>query len=96
MHDALNRGLPSDRFTVNWWIAASEGEAGAQSFDHLPMSDDNILLRTTQRADGWPTAQEIAGELPARIRSKEVWFVPIPADFQTLKQHARTVLWTGA
>lgn len=87
MRDTLNRGLPSDRFTVDWWIAADQGEVGSRSFDHLPISNDNVLLRTEHHADGWPTARETAEEFLARIPSGEAWFVPIPADFQSLKQH---------
>lgn len=86
MQDDLNRGLPSDRFTADWWITAKHVDTPAHPFAHLARSDEHTLLPVVQQANGLPAIPEVPADLSAVIRKQEAWFVPIPANFQRDKQ----------
>ena len=87
MRDAMNAGLPSDRFQVDWRIADPRVEARLwdERVDATPPSPFSLLM-----ADGVPTinplvasesllSSEEVGTLPERL------LVEIPSDFQSLK-----------
>lgn len=69
MDDRLNQGLPSDRFTVEWWIDSEHVTAGHQWFQDLPLAEEKILRQ----------ADSVA------VDQHQTWFVPIPIDFQMVK-----------
>ena len=77
MDDGLNRGLPSDRFQVEWWIASERvarrvagPAAGGTDEAELPW-----LTSTGQVAPG----TVVVGEDPARV------WVEIPVDYQAIR-----------
>ncbi len=80
MDDALNAGLPSDRFLIEWWIDSGHVNdrvktkvAGGPMFFHTQLNKDGLLT---------------AGEpLIDKINTAENSFsVPIPFDFQSIKK----------
>lgn len=77
MRDALNVGLPSDRFQVDWWIASRRVVEHLSDADPLPA---DIPLADLPASGGWPTPPESA----LQAGQARLW-VPIPADFQALK-----------
>lgn len=82
MDDALNRGLPTDRFQLEWWIA----EPHVNSYGRGPLTEDdeNSLLETEINRDGllFIQGQKSVADLEERDR----WLVPIPDHFQTIKK----------
>ena len=83
MDDALNEGLPSDRFLVEWWIDSPHVSHRGASMTVPPVTADRSLLRAETKLSGFPVAH------PGReFESDEgVWFVPVPEAFQALKKH---------
>lgn len=88
MADALNAGLPSDRFQVEWWITSRRvkqelDEAAPRktlTLESFTSAGAEILNPTTATASGLPCPSE-REPLPAgRIALAE-----IPADFQAIK-----------
>ncbi len=81
MEDGLNRGLPSDRFQVDWWIASDRvrerlaGRRGA----HLTPEDEDLLAAEAQRA-----ADRAPGQVSACPGGDRVW-VEIPAAYQAVR-----------
>jgi len=84
MTDALNAGLSTDRFQVEWWIASDHvarrlDEASARpSLDAILEDGGAILNPATSRADGLlepgartspPAADRVAVEIPAHVRA---------------------------
>lgn len=76
MEDGLNKGLPSDRFEIHWYLDAphlaskskqSEGEA--------------VSLGTLSWEEDFPRL-DLLGE----VKDASAYTLPIPKDFQTLKQ----------
>ena len=86
MQDALNKGLPSDRFQVEWWITSQRVKQKLNShrsslpLDSFTSAGAVILNPTTLTAGGLPQPAD-------RPATPEAVFalVEIPADFQTLK-----------
>lgn len=88
MNDALNRGLPTDRFRVDWYIASkrvanrlSRGPSRL-SLDHLTSAGAHLINLT--RAVG-ASALLHPGEQPAPPESS-LALVEIPSDFQAIKR----------
>jgi predicted GNAT superfamily acetyltransferase len=77
MDDGLNRGLPSDRFQVEWWIASErvKRRLAGQSVGVTDEAEVVGLASTGKVAPG--TA--VAGEAPDRV------WLEIPADFQAIR-----------
>ncbi|HET7657303.1 MAG TPA: GNAT family N-acetyltransferase [Bacillales bacterium] len=48
MDDQLNRGIPSDRFTVEWWIGS---ELGRQNYETVVRNEDNTLVDHSETKD---------------------------------------------
>jgi len=87
MRDDLNRGLPSDRFQLDWWVASRRVElclaaAAARSFDGKPSVEEALLLNPSVpgRADSLPRPTEDLAPLVG-----EALLVEIPPDFQAIK-----------
>lgn len=80
MDDQLNRGIPSDRFTIEWWIGSKHEEAITTMGRKVGMTNQNILKDICSFLD---------------IHSQDSWFVRIPADFQKLKadDHEAALDW---
>ncbi|MET3696834.1 predicted GNAT superfamily acetyltransferase [Bacillus oleivorans] len=82
MDDAQNAGLPTDRFKVEWWIKSNYVN------EHKPknyaVDFNRILLQTKINQDGLPY---IVGKNDgvAFDPTADGWLVPIPADFQSIK-----------
>jgi predicted GNAT superfamily acetyltransferase len=72
MDDELNRGLPSDRFEVEWWLRR---RPAAQ-----PAADAPLLLRVG------PDAEPIRERLDLRAGSPVL--IAVPPDFQALKRQS--------
>lgn len=85
MQDALNQGLPSDRFQVDWWIASQrvvqrqQGRPPSPS-DALPPSPILNPSRTEPNRDHPQPGPQPGPPFPSRP------WVEIPADFQGLKR----------
>lgn len=86
MKDALNAGLPTDRFQVDWWIRSERvkmrlaGERPRLSYDRLSASGVQVINPAVFRSDGTPRPG--AWQLP----SGPTAMAEIPADFQALKR----------
>jgi predicted GNAT superfamily acetyltransferase len=90
MDDALNRGLPSDRFDVDWWVNShrvnrrlSRRRRNHLGLSHFLAGGAPILNQVEMDKTGMPhpvgrTAFQFGIELP-------ILLVEIPADFQALK-----------
>ena len=83
MRDGLNRGLPTDRFTVEWWIrsprvAARVEEGRRPSYPHE--IERTPVVNRTERQGGIPVNTAIELDVDA-----ERVLVEIPRDIQTLK-----------
>lgn len=86
MTDELNRGLPSDRFNVEWPVNSSHLEQRQAQFAEVTVQPEDVLLGFEVRADGFPqaTARQIAWEQDA-----EYLFIPAPVNFQEMKKTDR-------
>ncbi|HEX7066004.1 MAG TPA: GNAT family N-acetyltransferase [Bacillales bacterium] len=85
MDDSLNRGLPTDRFTIRWWIDSDHADAVGPVFNEPPLNEDFILLDVRVEESGFPVADEVPSNLSRKIQEGNVWYVPIPVEFQKLK-----------
>ena len=59
MEDGLNRGLPSDRFQVDWWIDSERvrERVASGSGAGLTAEEERLLVEAAGRTDGWPPSQ---------------------------------------
>lgn len=78
MDDALNRGLPSDRFEVRWWVGEPEHGPLPRARVELP-SDAQTLYDMERTSDGLPFPQ-VLGDLTGRCVK-----VGVPLDFRKIK-----------
>ncbi|WP_248891406.1 GNAT family N-acetyltransferase [Bacillus methanolicus] len=81
MEDSLNSGLPSDRFKVEWWINSSYVSepkaihaANARHIFHWDMTELSF-----------PKLMDIKDGLSSVRESNQPLYVPVPANFQALK-----------
>lgn len=82
MSDTLNKGLPSDRFRVDWWLTSERVQAKIEGRWNSPEPAAVPLLNPPQiRADGWPIPPDPA-PLPA---GEPRWRVEFPTDLPQLK-----------
>ena len=72
MEDELNRGLPSDRFEAEWWLARTKPATTDR--------DVRIVLRVGK--DGAPERE------PSRLEPGHAAIIQIPSDFQALKRRS--------
>lgn len=83
LRDDLNRGLATDRFQVDWWIASRRVEAcftGRHS--SLRLAADAIVLNPARWDDrGLPVPGNSIGSQPTQR-----FLVEFPADFQAIKR----------
>ncbi|RME51172.1 MAG: hypothetical protein D6796_01510 [Caldilineae bacterium] len=85
MADDLNRGLPSDRFEVEWWIASRRVEERLRGEKSRPRLADfeGVGVQPVNRAETrgallHPAAADLTADAPRLL-------VETPADFQAIK-----------
>lgn len=89
LRDALNKGLPTDRFQVDWWVNStrvkcrvSRRPRRALGLAHYLEAETEIINPTGIDPDGFPTpATQV---LPAK---SQILLVEIPQDFRELRLH---------
>lgn len=87
MRDALNAGVPSDRFQVDWWVTSRrvverlEGKRPGLDLAHFHSAGAQVLNRAELGDDGLPrppdTPQQPEGTLA---------LVEIPPDYQAMRE----------
>jgi predicted GNAT superfamily acetyltransferase len=92
MEDDLNRGLPSDRFDVDWWVNShrvnlrlSRRRRKYLDLSHFISSGAPILNPTEMDSSGFP--QPVT---PIQLKlgvDQPIVLVEIPTDFQAMKVH---------
>jgi predicted GNAT superfamily acetyltransferase len=86
MRDAMNQGLPSDRFQVDWWITSERvserlsGEFHSPTLHTIFSPNPEPVNPSVGMLDDEPRPAKAVRHL-----SKEVELVEIPGDFQRLK-----------
>jgi predicted GNAT superfamily acetyltransferase len=85
MNDELNKGLPSDRFNVEWLIDSPYLEQRHQLFNELPVQKEALLLEWELRGNGQPHAINKDGAFNKQTNIQYL-FVPVPLQFQQIKQ----------
>lgn len=87
LKEALNAGLPTDRFEVEWWIDSRHVE------NHLEQSGETgslvkwraaggiVVNQTVSRSDGYRTPEGWEA-----VTSSEMILVEIPVDFQKMRK----------
>jgi predicted GNAT superfamily acetyltransferase len=78
---ALGHGLPSDRFTVEWWIASRRVERRASGLKPEPTSRDSPIANPCSGAG----LERQIESVQLDFDTSEVW-VEIPIDIQAVKQ----------
>jgi predicted GNAT superfamily acetyltransferase len=79
MNDDLNRGLPSDRFLVEWHIDSPYVETESP---YVEYEDRYSLINWNLDQHGHPKIEELYP-----ITNHDYYFVPIPCDFHSLKRN---------
>ncbi len=86
MRDALNAGLPSDRFQVDWWVNTTRVERrlsrrsrAALTLEHYRTAEVHLL----EALHGVEPGVRPPGEIP--VLSGTMQLIEIPADFLALK-----------
>ncbi|MEK5483131.1 MULTISPECIES: GNAT family N-acetyltransferase [unclassified Viridibacillus] len=81
MEDPLNKGIPTDRFLVEWWIR-SDHIQGEQKNDEVQSYEP--LIETELKKRQFPI---ISSEIePIKNKKKDIILIPIPENFQQMKQ----------
>ncbi len=91
MEDALNRGLPSDRFDVDWWVNSqrvnrrlSRRRRNALGVNHFLAGGAGLINPIEVDAQDPPDKGQLAG---IKLGADQIFLlVEIPTDFQSLKQ----------
>ncbi|MFD6210509.1 GNAT family N-acetyltransferase [Peribacillus sp. NPDC060253] len=84
MLDVLNHGMPSDRFIVQWWIKDKKIESENLEIEDR-LREDSLLIKALVNPDGYLAPMEI--DLTRHLETG-LLFVPMPSDFQKLKQYS--------
>ena len=98
MRDALNRGLPSDRFQVDWWVNTQRverrlGKGVRLKLDlaHFLAAGAQVINPTHLNASGLPHLDESRyrawlDDPSAEGEEQPLLLVEIPSDYQALKE----------
>ncbi len=89
MTDALNVGVASDRFEVEWYMPSARVQSRLAGSAHPIPSDAQPIYTLGWDSDGFPVVTQ---ESPL---SNETFLVEIPADFNAIKakNHSLAVQW---
>lgn len=79
MDDGLNRGLPTDRLQIEWWISSDRVEKQWEP-GILPFQQP---IQLTQSASGHPAIESGLDHLRIEAEAVEI---PVPKSFQTIKK----------
>ncbi|TCP31274.1 putative GNAT superfamily acetyltransferase [Scopulibacillus darangshiensis] len=79
LDDALNNGLPTDRFLVEWWIDSPHVREKGRVQDQSP------LLAGLKQQAGFPALDDRDG---GPLDQSDSWLVPLPTMFQKIKKEA--------
>ncbi|WP_228548283.1 GNAT family N-acetyltransferase [Sporosarcina obsidiansis] len=84
MEDEMNSGIPTDRFTVEWNIRQEPSDISPIDLQHSPS------LIETSVTNGFLFAEQTHWR-----KDDEIVYVPVPANFQELKQHdfSAAMIW---
>ena len=86
LRDELNRGLPTDRFQVEWWVtsprvaARLKGSRGFLDLGHFLSGGARLINTVTRTADGLPQPSDKLSALEGTFL-----LVEIPSDFMAVK-----------
>ncbi|WP_243292050.1 GNAT family N-acetyltransferase [Bacillus sp. FJAT-47783] len=91
MGDNLNKGLPSDRFKVEWWINSTH----VKNQHPIPISQTKFQFRWEKTVDGLPKLKNVEHDLKSNFDYDTSIFVPVPANIQHIKKvnHALAMDW---
>ncbi|WP_456275284.1 GNAT family N-acetyltransferase [Bacillus sp. AK128] len=83
LNDSLNKGFPTDRFLVEWWIDSAHVK---DSKAVLPTTTTGCqaLFKTAPDEMGYPIT--IGDELTNNELTEKTYLVPIPDNFQKIKK----------
>ncbi len=88
LHDALNKGLPTDRFQVDWWLESQRVSDAQQGNTPTPRTLEDALARGAEIVnpvtlhDGLPEPQGW------RLAECTMALVEVPAHFQEVKSRS--------
>lgn len=80
MGDDLSKGVPTDRFQIEWWLDQSHLPQSASMERNTEISEERMLLTYSGKEQPRP------GKLQALHAPEGPWYVPVPYAFQQLKQ----------
>ena len=88
MADKLNYGLPTDRFTAEWWIASNHVNKEQPWLSKIKFDENKVLLHTDINKEGLPIiiSENCEHNIADRKTDNEIWFLPIPGNFQQIKK----------
>jgi len=98
MTDAINRGLPSDRFEVDWWLRSPRVVARLAGTPPPSAPGPSWALAAARGADGAPPGPLSPPATPDLALAEPCLLVEIPADLARLKAHgaAAALQWREA
>lgn len=82
MTDGINKGLPSDRFEVHWFLSSEH----RRSFQ-APSLDDALVLNEVSIKNGVPSFSRVSQQ----TLTEPVYGVKVPKDFQHVKKIDSTI-----
>lgn len=85
MEDGLNKGLPTDRFKIDWWIN-SEHVANSESLNDILATKGIALCNWEIASNGFPVLEELNIDYSQFLTIDEPILVPVPANIQDLKK----------
>ncbi len=83
MEDLLNKGIPTDRFQVEWQIKSNIIHDSRGQDVSLKLALENSLIRWNSSKEGYPAVSEL---LPVPNRGEDKTFVAIPKDFRSIRE----------
>jgi predicted GNAT superfamily acetyltransferase len=92
MRDELNRGLPSDRFEVDWWVNSQRVTRRLGKRVRPPLNlgqylaAEAIIVNPTRFVDSWRHPPSDPPEIPGG--DKPILLVEIPVNFQDMRNAA--------
>ncbi|WP_166626321.1 GNAT family N-acetyltransferase [Jeotgalicoccus sp. S0W5] len=82
MTDGINKGLPSDRFEVHWFLSSEH-----RRYFQAPSLDDALVLNEVSIKDGVPSFSRVSQQ----TLTEPVYGVKVPKDFQHVKKIDSTI-----